>query len=266
MHPIERLRFVARAAGADQRVLARETAMALQGLRLDSSGLVTACRRIVERHPTSGPVWWLCATVLTAADPFEAAWEAVELLDADQTANVLVAALPEDATVCVVGWPDLAGEAIVRRGDVCVLAVDTVDGDGFARRLERSEVDVEVVPAAGVGSAVTAADVVLVEAAVTGAYGAIAPMASRAAAAAAYCAEVPVWLVAGVGRRLPVPMWQHLVDRLALAGEPWELDEELVPIGLVSHVVGPTGLAAAPGDLATPECAVAHELLKDVAF
>lgn len=266
MHPIERLRFVARAAGADQRVLARETAMALRGLRLEPSGLVTACRRIVERHPTSGPLWWLCARVLTAPDPFEASWEAVELLEEDRTADALVDALPEDATVCVLGWPDLAGEAIVRRGDVCVLAVDCADGGGFARRLERSEVEVEVVPAAGVGSAVTAADLVLVEASVAGPDGILAPIGSRAAAAAAYCAEVPVWAVAGVGRRLPMPMWQHVLDRLARCGEPWDLDDEVVPTGLLSHVAGPAGLCSAPGDLGTPECAVAHELLRDVAF
>lgn len=266
MHPIERLRFVARAASADQRVLARETATALRGLRLDPSGLVTACRRIVERHPTSGPLWWLCAYVLTSADPFEASWEAVDLLEADRTSEVLVDALPEDGTVCVVGWPELAGEAIVRRGDVCVLAVDSAGGDGFAGRLLRSEVEVEIVPAAGVGSAVTAADLVIVEAIAAGPDGVLAPIASRAAAAAAYCAEVPVWSVVGVGRRLPLVMWQHMLERLCTAGDPWELDEEVVPAGLLSQVVGTNGVTAAPGDLATAECAVAHELLRDVAF
>ena len=55
VHPIERLRYVARARGADAESLVRETAGALRGLGLDPSGLVVACRRIVERHPTSGP-------------------------------------------------------------------------------------------------------------------------------------------------------------------------------------------------------------------
>ncbi len=63
MHPIERLRYVARASGGDQRMLVRETAGALRGLGFDPAGLVVACRRIVERHPNSGPMWWLCATV-----------------------------------------------------------------------------------------------------------------------------------------------------------------------------------------------------------
>jgi hypothetical protein len=266
MHPIERLRFVARASGADQRILARETATALRGLRLEPSGLVTACRRIVERHPTSGPLWWLCARVLTAADPFEESWHAVELIEADPTADVLVDQLPEDATICVVGWPDLAGEAIVRRGDVCVLAVDCSDGGGFARRLQRSDVGAEIVSPAGIGSAAAAADLVLVEASAVGPDGVLAPTGSRAAAAAAYCAEVPVWLVAGTGRRLPGPMWQHMLDQLAGAGEPWDLDDEYVPMGLISHVTGPQGFMSAPGDTATPECPIAHELLRTVAF
>ena len=266
MHPIERLRYVARASDADQRVLARETATALRGLRLEPSGLVTACRRIVERHPTSGPLWWLCARVLTAAEPFEESWCAVEMIENDRTADALVEHLPEDATVCVVGWPDLVAEAIVRRGDVCVLAADVGGGVGFARRLQRSDVEAEIVPSAGIGAAAAASDLVLVEACAVGADGALAPIGSRAAASSAYCAEVPVWLVAGIGRRLPAPMWQHMLDLLAEAGDPWELEEEVVPLGLVSHVAGPSGLADAPGDVEIPECPVAHELLRPVAF
>ena len=42
-------------------------------LLLAALGLVVACRRIVERHPTSGPLWWFCASLLTASDPFRAA-------------------------------------------------------------------------------------------------------------------------------------------------------------------------------------------------
>ena len=71
MHPIERLRYVARSSGADQALLVRETAGALAGLGFDPPGLVTACRRILDRHLASGPLWWLCARVLTANDPLQ---------------------------------------------------------------------------------------------------------------------------------------------------------------------------------------------------
>ena len=83
MHPIERLRYVARAAGADAESLVRETAGALRGLGLDTAGLVVACRRIVERHPTCGPLWWLCARMLTSSDPMAAARAAVEEIECD---------------------------------------------------------------------------------------------------------------------------------------------------------------------------------------
>src|SRR3546814_5833650 len=84
-----------------------------------------ACRRILDRHPTAGPLWWLCARVLTAPDGSGAeAWRAVDDIQADTTPAELAFALPEDATVCVIGWPELVGEALLRRGDVEVLAVD----------------------------------------------------------------------------------------------------------------------------------------------
>ena len=80
----------------------------------------------------------------------------------------VVEALPDGATVCVVGWPDLIGEALLRRGDSTVLAVDT-DDDGmgssaFVRRLQRADVDAEIVPTAGLAAAVLSSDLVVVEA------------------------------------------------------------------------------------------------------
>ena len=54
---LERLRYVARSSGAPQEVLVRETAAALASLGFDPPGLVTACRRILDRHPLSGPLW-----------------------------------------------------------------------------------------------------------------------------------------------------------------------------------------------------------------
>ena len=124
MHPIERLRYVARARGADAESLVRETAGALRGLGLDTAGLVVACRRIVERHPTCGPLWWLCARMLTSADPMAAARAAIEEIERDPTVDRIVAEIPDGATVVTVGWPDLTAMALARRGDVRVLAVD----------------------------------------------------------------------------------------------------------------------------------------------
>ena len=86
MHPIEHLRYVARAAGADPALVASEAAAALaQMAALDPAGLVPACRRLVERHLTAGPVWWLSARILGADDQRAAAREAAALLDRDPT-------------------------------------------------------------------------------------------------------------------------------------------------------------------------------------
>ena len=250
MHPIERLRFVARASGVDHGLLVRETAGALASLGFDPAGLVTACRRVLDRHPTSGPLWWLATRVLTAHEPTREAWRCADEIDEDRTALELVYALPQDARVCVLGWPELVGEALARRGDLEVLVVDVLgEGRGLVRRLQRADVDAVEVPPAGLGAAAASADVVLLEASALGADGAVAVAGSHAAAAVGAHAEVPVWVVAGVGRALPEGTWRALVARLD-ADEPWEADDELVPLDLLTGVVGPSGVADAAAVLA----------------
>ncbi|MGH9208547.1 MAG: hypothetical protein ACRD1G_18670, partial [Acidimicrobiales bacterium] len=64
MHPIERLRYVARADGAGPSALVRAAAGALAGFSGEPVALVTACRRLVDRHPAVGPMWWLAARVM----------------------------------------------------------------------------------------------------------------------------------------------------------------------------------------------------------
>jgi hypothetical protein len=262
VHPIERLRSVARSSGSDQRVLVAETASALRGLGRDPAGLVVSCRRIVERHPTSGPLWWLCAHVLTAPDPFATAQRLAAELDDDPTPNVLVDALPEGATVCVLGWPDLAGEAVLRRGDLEVLAVDALDqGNAFVRRLERCDVNAEVVDAGGVGAAVLTADVVLLEALAAGGAEMLAVPGSRAAGSVGYCSEVAVWAVVGRGRYLPDAAFQGMAQRVGDVRVPWVAEAEVVPLALASHIVTASGVAAFDSAALAPECPLAPELL-----
>ena len=76
----------------------------------------------------------------------------------------------------------------------------------------------------------------------------MATAGSRAAAAVAHDAGKPVWLVAGVGRVLPARVWKALTDRLDDLADPWDLDEEVVPLSLVDAVIGPNG-SHAPAEL-----------------
>jgi hypothetical protein len=266
VHPIERLRYVARSHGGDQRLLVRETAGALRGLGLDPAGLVVACRRIVERHPTSGPLWWLCSSVLAAPDPFSAAARLADSIEEDPTPEVLIDALPADAVVTLLGWPDLAGESVLRRGDITVLAID-VGGEGasFVRRLERKDVEAEVVDPAGIGGAVAASDLVLIEALAATPNEVLAVQGSRSAASVAYCSEVPVWLVAGRGRCLPEQMFATVIERAgAEADAPWRTDTEPMPVALFSHIAR-DGAVVDVGEARAvlgPECPLAHELLR----
>jgi hypothetical protein len=263
VHPIERLRYVARASGAPQGDLVRETAHALASFHGDPSGLVAACRRIVDRHPTSAALWWLCARVLTSPDPRRESWEAVEAIEDDPTAAELCHALPDGATVCVIGWPEQAGEALPRRGDLDVLAVDTLgEASGLVRRLMAAGSDATDVPQAGLGAAASESDLVLLEGIAMGPEGVLAVAGSRAAAATARHARVPVWVTVGVGRLLPERMWDALVRRLDDRGaDPWDLDEEVVPLDLIDQVCGPAGLEVPSAALARTDCPVAPELL-----
>ena len=263
MHPIERLRYLARSSGGDPRVMVSETASALRGLGVDPAGLVVACRRIVERHPTCGPIWWLCAHMLTSTDPYRTARERADEIDADLTPEVLIDVLPADSTVCVLGWPDLAGEAILRRGDIRVLAVDADDqGSSFVRRLERADVEAEVVEPGGIAAAVLAADLVIVEALAASPTELMVVRGARAAASVAYCSEVPVWAVVGVGRVLPDAGFTSLVQRVADVRVPWQAEADVLPLALCSHVVTPSGAAAVEEVELRAGCPLAHELLR----
>jgi hypothetical protein len=262
VHPIERLRYVARAGAVDQGELTREAAAALSGLADDPGGLIMSCRRLLARHPTAGALWFLCARMLGSGDARAEAWTATEELEHDPTPSHLARLLPDEARVTVVGYPELTALALPKRGDVEVLAVDAAgDGPQLARRLRGADVEALDVPDAGLAAAVASSQVVVLEASCLGPSGFVAPTGSRAAAAVARHAGVPVWLVVGVGRALPGRFWDAAVAGLG-GDEPWEATEEVVPLDLVDRAVGPDG--GRPGtDLAgRADCAAVPELLE----
>jgi hypothetical protein len=245
--------------------VAREAAGALAAFGDDPAGLVTACRRLVSRQPSSGPMWWLAARVLGAGDPGTEAWRAAEELEDDPTPLVLADALPNDATVVVLGWPEQIGMALRRRGDVRVLAVDVLgEAAGLVRRLTNEGSDATIVEESGLGAAAAAADLVLVEASALGPRELIAVAGSRAAAAVAHHAGKPVWVAAGTGRVLPSRLFVAIADRLDAADDAWALEDELVPLDLATAVAGPTGMTTTDEAWRRADCPVAPELLKEV--
>jgi hypothetical protein len=267
MHPIERLRYVARSSGADPSVLVREAAGALVGLGVDPAGLVTACRRIVDRQYTTGPLWWLCSRVLTAPDGrAEARRAAIEMAN-DPTADQLFESLPADVRVAVVGWPATAGDVLARRGDCPVFVIDVFDeGSGLVRRLERADVEVDEVGPPGLAAAVRSSGLLLLEASAIGPTGALVVSGSAAAAAVARHAGVPVWLVGGIGRQLPLKMWEALCTRLDDEGDPWELDDEVLALDLVDAIAGVAGPESPAQALTRTDCPIAPELFRPTAF
>ena len=261
---------MARAHGVDPAALVEETAHALGSLHFDPAGLVVACRRIVERHPFTGPLWWLCASVVTSAEPFESVWERAEEIRSDRTPAELAAAFPDDASVVTIGDPSLIAAGCARRGDIRVLALD-IDhsATSFVRRLERADVDYEPVDAGAAGAVTRSADLVVIEALALDAQRMVVPSGSSTIAAAATAWGTPVWLVAGVGRRLPGAFIDSMEQRRSALGDElddWDLDVEILPTSLATHVVGPHGLAPMGPPAAQPECSMAAELLRNVAM
>jgi hypothetical protein len=266
-HPIERLRWAARNDGDGPRLAGLTAARALGGFVGDPAGLVTACRRLVQRQPAMGPVWWVTARMLVTPEAAHVEADLIEdlLIDdpsADEVAFYLDGIIPGESTVLLVGPPWYSGDALVRRGDITVLAVDTPVGYGLARALEHADVDAISVRDAGIGAAAGAADVVLIDATAAGPDGVVAASGSRAAAAVARAAGRHVVVVAGEGTVLPVGMWEALCTALDAQDDPWDAEYELVPLPLIETVVGPTGAMDPARAVTRADCPVAAELLR----
>lgn len=266
MHPIEHLRYVARARGLDPGELAREAAQALGSLRGDHRDLVIACRRIVERHPEAGPLWWMGAEILTADDPGTAAWDLADRVSDDRSHRVIAGALPDEATVVTIGWPSIGGAALMRRGDVRVWCVDSRhEASSFLQRLERCDVECDPVPAENMARAVADADLVIVEGVAACPQRVLAPVGSHVLAAVAASVGTPVWCTLGIGRRLPVEYVDAIAER-ALTGDPWDLDIDDLPVGLVTHVATGDGVTDDVASGLRAECRFAPELLRTSAM
>ena len=252
---MERLRHVARSGGADPAVIVAETVDALTTLGPAPSELVPLCRNLVERNPTCGPLWWLCAHLLAKPEALDTAWTWAEQVERDGTSARLAERLPDEAAVMTVGYPAITARALRRCGNVSVLAVMAGDeGSRLVRVMDRAGIDVEPLVPEAMLAALRRADLVVLEAEACSTDVVVASIGSGLAAVAAAAADVPVWLVAGRGRRLP----GSYVD---VIGRTSDADHETFPTTHVSNVVGPDGVVPMSSDAFGAECPAIPELL-----
>ena len=208
-------------------------------------------------------MWWLAARVLCSLNPYEEAWKAADELEADPTSQVLAGLLPDEGSVLLVGWPEVVGSAVRRAGGLIPYVVDGGgQWAGAIHRIERSGIDLVEVPESGIGPAVDACSLMVLEASALGPDGFVAPSGSRAAAAVGRAAGVPVWVAAGVGRVLPGRLWHALAGRFDADPEPWLADDELISLDLVDAVVGPKGNQSPAEAVRRADCPIPPELLK----
>jgi hypothetical protein len=262
VQPFERLRYIARWSDDDDGALVSEAADCLAGFANDPAGLVVACRRLLSHHPALGALWWLCARVLTASEPADAAWEAWRLVNEDGTADRLSGLLPfpHDEPIAVLGWPDLAGAALAERPDLDVIAVRRRSGRDHRRaRLARRNAPVRIVNE--VDAAALEPSHLLVEALAASPTCAVVPDGASDLLDSLAATGTVAWLVAGVGRVLPERLFTALRAELE-RDEGEHTPVALVDIGRFARVAGPTGLDTPAALLRRVDCPVAPELLR----
>ncbi|MCU1490932.1 MAG: hypothetical protein JWM85_2337 [Acidimicrobiaceae bacterium] len=256
VHPIERLRYVARAGDADATLLAAEAAEALGALGREPRALVPASRRLLEFHPLVAPLWWVCAHVLAAGDPRAAAASCLAELEDDATGDELAGALPAGAVVAMLP-SDVVASALAERPDCTAKVVGSHrELRGFFRLLGRGAAG----GAAALGFEPEELDEVLdgttlalVEPLAAGPDGLVLDPLVVELVSRARAHGLPVWVVAGVGRVLAAPLFSALAERA--------VPEQLLPAGVLDVIVGPSGPAVATVGLRATDCPVPPELL-----
>lgn len=262
MHPIERLRYVARASHVPPRYLVRETAMALSDFVGDDAVLLISCKRILDRQPSAAPLVWLVAHALGAPNPSTALWQAAEEVDDDRTHAAVAYELPDDATIATIGWSDWIEPVLRSRGDVGLVVVD-VDGEA-EYELDRLDPDQRAfcVDPSGAGQALGEATHVLLGLDALGPQLSIARQGALTLAAAGRHRGLPVWGVAPTGVALPDRMYAGLARRWheSESAPLWERSVEEIETELFDRVGTHRGVMIADDALRQSGCPIVPEL------
>lgn len=238
MHPIERLRYVARAGVVPVGPLVRESAAALSSFADDPKGLLTSCRRLLDRRRDCGPLVWLAARMLSAMDSRAEAARVVSELDADPTGRVLESGLDSLAAgSCVLAVGELGAfhPALYDRPDLEFIESDDPEAAGPA-------------------------DLILITSDCVGPTHALVEAGTMPVVEAARDHGTTVWLIAGVGRILPGPMWDLLSARRGLDDPAMRGLAVLDLPRLVTRVVTPSGLRTPAEAVRSSGCPVVPEL------
>ena len=218
--------------------LVRESATALSSFADDPKGLLTSCRRLLDRRSDCAPLVWLAARMLTAMDPRAEAMRVMEEINDDASSEVLrngIDTLPAGSSVLAVGDLDAFAAVLDYRPDLRWVEPDDPQG-------------------------ASTADLVLVVSDCVGPSQALVVAEAVSVAETARGLGTPVWLVAGAGRILPDRMWdllsaRHRPDDPAMRGlAVLDLDR------LVTQVVTPSGLRAPAEAARRSDCPVVPEL------
>lgn len=250
-----------------------EAADALAELAEDPAVLVTACRRLLESRPRCGATWWLASRVLCALEPRRAAREVAMELELDPTEELLSAELSR-RTLAMVASPELAS-ALGQRpdGSIVYLVGDSPRRSRPARAARSRFADVELALPWELEALMPGIAAAVIEAEAVGPSSALVPPRATLLVDTATAAGVPVWLVVGAGRSLPVGLWGAMLSKLPPAGEGEEGEgtegaeaeavSGLLALSEVDRFASPAGAVSAGEVLGQARrCPVAPELLR----
>lgn len=179
---------------------------------------------MIDKHPLSAPLRWMCSSLVVAGDP-SSAWDLLERFDDDASDATLAASLEPSSVVAVPPW-SRAAEVVATRPDV------TIVGQSFAAGAGRSGAAPEASP--DVSPVVVIVDVVA-------ACGELVLVEPSAHDLVAESGDAPVWAVCPVGTRLHRPMVEDInavaEGRLSVC-QPDIFAAVVTGSGVVSNVAG----------------------------
>ncbi|HXY42660.1 MAG TPA: hypothetical protein VEH29_00590 [Acidimicrobiales bacterium] len=277
MHPIERLRWIARAEDEPAASLASEAAWTLGELaQQEPTALLTACRRLLDRHPACGPLWWVSARLAAADDPLEAGRQSAAELCTDHTSDRIARALRSSFTASdVVVLTDpvelslpafessqpyalrvIGSSSAWRRSMRALSAAAGSELSGWSPGEEHEALEGAAVLLVEALAAAAAAEAAGASAGgrVAGRGGVLVSTGTAVTVKTARNMGIPAWAVIGVGRALPERLFDAAAER---AGER----ADLLGLDDFSLAIGPDLTAGAAEVAAQVTCPPGPELL-----